>query len=291
MSTDPQNQPLGAHMSIAGGLHLAVERIMSLEGTAMQIFTKNHRQWNARPLSRQEIDLFKNGCEIWGGHPIGAHDTYLINLAAPDPTIREKSIAAFADELERCEALSVPFLITHPGSSLEDGKDRGLETFVASMDKAIENSRTEAALILLENTAGQGTNLGADFEQLAWIIGASRHPARLGVCFDTCHAFGAGYELRTEQGYAETFERFDGTIGLSRLKFFHLNDTKNVLGSRKDRHEHIGQGHLGLEPFRMLLNDPRFVSIPKVLETPKEKDMAEDRENLRVLRSLIMGAR
>jgi deoxyribonuclease IV len=234
-----------------------------------------------------DIAMFKDLWATWGGHPIGAHDTYLINLAAPDEIIRQKSIVSFSEELQRTELLSIPYLITHPGSSLEDGREKGLATFTASMDKAIELSGTVESLVLLENTAGQGTNLGSDFEQLAWIISRSRHPERLGVCFDTCHAFGAGYDLRSEEGYAATFERFNRTIGLSRLRFFHLNDTKGGLGSRKDRHEHIGKGHLGLEPFRRILNDPRFLTVPKVLETPKDKDLAEDRENLRVLRSLI----
>jgi deoxyribonuclease IV len=285
--SDPHQQPLGAHMSIAGGLHLAIERIQSLEGTALQIFTKNQRQWKSKPLTRDDITLFKDRWAAWGAHPIGAHDTYLINLAAPDEIIRGKSIGAFSEELTRTEMLSIPYLITHPGSSLEHGREKGLATFTASLDRAIEESGTEASLVLLENTAGQGTNLGSDFDQLAWIIGRSRHPERLGVCFDTCHAFGAGYDLRSEEGYAATFEQFDRIIGLSRLRFFHLNDTKGGLDSRKDRHEHIGKGHLGLEPFRRLLNDPRFLAVPKVLETPKEKDLAEDRENLRVLRSLI----
>jgi deoxyribonuclease IV len=274
-------------MSVAGGLHLAIERIQSLEGTALQIFTKNQRQWKSKPLTTDDIAMFKDLWATWGGHPIGAHDTYLINLAAPDEIIRQKSIVSFSEELQRTELLSIPYLITHPGSSLEDGREKGLATFTASMDKAIELSGTVESLVLLENTAGQGTNLGSDFEQLAWIISRSRHPERLGVCFDTCHAFGAGYDLRSEEGYAATFERFNRTIGLSRLRFFHLNDTKGGLGSRKDRHEHIGKGHLGLEPFRRILNDPRFLTVPKVLETPKDKDLAEDRENLRVLRSLI----
>jgi deoxyribonuclease IV len=285
--SDPHKQPLGAHMSIAGGLHLAIERIQSLDATALQLFTKNQRQWKSKPLTAVDIALFRDRWAAWGNHPIGAHDTYLINLAAPDETIREKSIVAFAEELQRNEALFIPFLITHPGSSLENGQEKGLETFTASLDRAIELSGTVETLVLLENTAGQGTNLGSDFEQLAWIIGRSRHPDRLAVCFDTCHAFGAGYDLRSEEGYAATFERFDKVIGISRLRFFHLNDTKNGLGSRKDRHEHIGKGQLGLEPFRMLLNDARFLTVPKVLETPKDKDLAEDRENLRVLRSLI----
>jgi deoxyribonuclease IV len=287
MSKDPSKQPLGAHMSVAGGLHLAIERIRSLEGTALQIFTKNQRQWKSKPLTAAEITLFKEAWADWGVHPIGAHDIYLINLAAPDETIREKSVAAFAEELRRAELLAIPFLITHPGSALQDGREKGLETFTASMDRAIELSGTVETLVLLENTAGQGTNLGSEFEELAWIIGRSRHPDRLAVCFDTCHAFAAGYDLISGPGYATTFERFDKVVGLSRLKFFHLNDTKGEIGSRKDRHEHIGKGRLGLEPFRRLLNDPRFLSVPKVLETPKDKELTQDRENLRVLRSLI----
>jgi deoxyribonuclease-4 len=274
-------------MSIAGGLHLAFTRIQEVQGESLQIFLSNQRQWRTVPLTSQMVEDFRQQWKENGYMPVAAHDSYLINLAAPDPTTLEKSVAAFADELERAAALEIPFLITHPGSHRGAGVEAGLERFVENMDRAIIRSKTSTVMVLIENTAGQGTNLGSTFEEISFIISKSRYGEGLGVCFDTSHAFAAGYDIRTRVTYEDTLSRFDQIVGLEKLKFFHINDSKRPLGSRVDRHEHIGKGKIGLAGFRLLLNDPRFQHHPMVLETPKGKELKEDKENLRVLRSLI----
>jgi deoxyribonuclease-4 len=280
---------LGAHMSIAGGLHLAFDRLREVEGQALQLFTKNERQWASPALSEESAVRFKQAWKASGHLPVAAHDTYLINLAAPDAGILEKSVSAFADELQRAERLGIAYLIMHPGSHVGSGVEAGLERFAANLDRALAKSGTSQVSVLIETTAGQGSSLGSTFEEIAAILTSSRFEGRLGVCFDTCHAFAAGYDIRTEASYQETFSRFDDLVGLDRLKFFHLNDSKKGLGSRVDRHEHIGKGALGLAGFRLLLNDPRFRHHPMVLETPKGKDLREDKENLNVLRFLLDG--
>jgi deoxyribonuclease-4 len=274
-------------MSIAGGLHLAFTRIRKVKGEALQIFLSNQRQWKTPPLTAEIIENFRLQWQKNRSIVVAAHDSYLINLAAPDQITVEKSVTAFADELVRAAALEIPFLITHPGSHRGQGVEAGLESFVHNLDSAITLSKTSTVSVLIETTAGQGTNLGSKFEEIGLILRESRYRDRLGVCFDTSHAFAAGYDFRTPETYAETFSLFDQIIGLQRLKFFHLNDSKRLLGSRVDRHEHIGKGEIGLNGFRLLLNDPRFQNHPMVLETPKGKDLKEDRRNLKVLRSLI----
>ena len=273
-------------MSIAGGLEKAVERIRSVDGTALQIFTRNQRQWDAPELTREEIDAFRAAWEEWGDYPVAAHDSYLINLASGKREQVEKSLSAFAEELRRVEALGIGLLVTHPGSHLGDGVEKGLARYTARLDEAIERSGTSDVLVLLETTAGQGTNLGATFEELAAIIQGSKHPGRLGVCYDTCHTFAAGYDIRTPEAFRKTFGHFDETVGLDRLRMLHLNDAKEGLGSRKDRHEHIGEGAIGREGFRLLLSDDRLRGLPMVLETHKEKDLEEDRRNLEILLKL-----
>ncbi len=218
---------------------------------------------------------------------MASHDSYLINLASPKEETAEKSIKAFAAELQRCAALSIPFLIMHPGSHLGEGIEAGLDRFTKNLDRAIAAAATSEVMVLLETTAGQGTNLGANFEELAAIITAAAHPAQLGVCYDTCHTFAAGYDIRTPEAYEKTMAEFDRLIGLERLKFFHLNDALKGLGSRVDRHTHIGKGEIGLAGFKNLVSDPRFQNHPMVLETPKSDDLHEDRENLAILRSLL----
>jgi len=277
---------LGAHMSIAGGLHMAFERILRVDGTALQIFTRNQRQWKVPELTEYDAELFAAAWRQWGGYPVAAHDSYLINLASDKEDLLKRSILAFAEELRRIETLSIPYLVTHPGSHLGAGVEAGIARYAANLDRAIEQSGTQKGLVLLETTAGQGTNLGSTFEELAAIINASVHPDRLGVCYDTCHTFAAGYDIRTPEAYAATFDAFDRIIGLPRLKFFHLNDTKNEFGSHKDRHEHIGQGEIGEQGFRNLMRDPRFADIPKTLETPKKEDLQDDVRNLALLREL-----
>jgi deoxyribonuclease-4 len=274
-------------MSIAGGLHLAFARIQEVQGESLQIFLSNQRQWKTTPLTSEMVTEFRQQWKENDYMPVAAHDSYLINLAAPDPTTLEKSVAAFADELQRAAALGIPFLITHPGSHRGEGVEAGLERFVENMDRAITRSKTSTVMILIENTAGQGTNLGSTFEEISFIISESQYGDRLGVCFDTTHAFAAGYDIRTRVTYEDTLSKFDHIIGLEKLKFFHINDSKRPLDSRVDRHEHIGEGEIGLAGFRLLLNDPRFRQHPMVLETPKGKDLKEDKKNLKVLRSLI----
>lgn len=281
---------LGAHMSIAGGLHMAFEHIGRVNGTALQIFTRNQRQWKIPKLTDYDIELFSAAWEQWGDYPIAAHDSYLINLASDKAEQAKRSILSFAEELRRIEALKIPYLVTHPGSHLGQGVEAGLKRYATNLDTAIEQSGTRSGMVLLETTAGQGTNLGSTFEELAAIIKQSRYQNRLGVCYDTCHTFAAGYDIRTPEVYAETFNSFDRIIGLDRLKFFHLNDTKNEFNSRKDRHEHIGKGTIGLDGFRNLMRDLRFANTPKTLETPKDKDLKDDIRNLKVLRELAEGA-
>jgi deoxyribonuclease-4 len=279
---------LGAHMSIEGGLDKAFERISLVKGESLQIFSKNQRQWSVPELSASEIAQFSKARKHWGKGPIAVHDSYLINLANPDTKKSNRAVAAFAEEIRRASHLGISYLIMHPGSHVGAGIEKGLELLTANLDRAIkEAGETTSVVVLLETTAGQGTGLGANFEELAQVISNSKYSDQLGVCFDTCHAFAAGYDIRTKGGYKKTFAAFDKIIGLERLKFFHLNDSKKELGSRVDRHEHIGRGKIGLEGFRLLMNDPRFTHHPMVLETPKEKDLKEDIENLKLLRSLI----
>jgi len=279
---------LGAHMSIEGGMHKAFERISLIGGQSLQIFSKNQRQWRSPELSPSEIKEFIETWEQWGKGPVAVHDSYLINLANPDGKKANRAVAAFAEEIRRAKQLAIPYLIMHPGSHLGSGLEKGLQQLTLNIDRAVTQAGdTNSVMILLETTAGQGTGLGASFEELAYVINNSAFHKRLGVCFDTCHAFAAGYDIGNAAGYAKTFADFDRIIGLEQLKFFHLNDSKKGMGTKIDRHEHIGKGEIGLEGFRLLMNDPRFAEHPMVLETPKEKDLKEDIVNLKLLRSLI----
>lgn len=279
---------LGAHMSVAGGLHLAFERISRVDGEALQIFTRNQRQWQSEPISLSERDLFLKERKKWGEGPIASHNSYLINLASHKKEIQDKSIQAMAAEIERAVMLEIPYLVMHPGSHGGDGSEVGLERFVKNLDVSIELAgKCDDLMILIENTAGQGTGLGASFSEIGYILSNSLFRERLGVCLDTCHLFAAGYDFRSPENYRATFDHIDHEIGIDRIRFFHINDSKKELGSRVDRHEHIGKGHIGLNGFRNLLNDARFRCHPMTLETPKGSDLAEDRENLAVLRELI----
>ncbi len=278
---------LGAHESVAGGLHLAFDRIEEVGGAALQIFTRNQRQWNPAPLTEEERELFAAAWEKRAGMPVASHASYLVNLASAKPDLVTKSIAAFADELQRCELLRIPLVVMHPGSHGGDGVEAGLTRFIKNLDLALERADNQV-MVLLETTAGQGTGLGSRFEELAAIIEGAKYPEKLGVCVDTCHIFAAGYDIRSPKAYQATMEAFDSRVGIERIKFFHLNDSKKGLESRVDRHEHIGQGEIGLEGFRNLLNDPRFADHPMALETPKGKDLQEDRDNLATLRSLLI---
>jgi deoxyribonuclease-4 len=278
----------GAHMSVSGGIAQAFDRLAQVEGEALQIFTANQRQWQPALPGPADIAAFRKRWQQAGPMPVASHDSYLINLASPKPETAEKSVAAFAAELQRCAELGIPYLVSHPGSHLGEGIEAGIATLAATLDRAFALADTgDQVMVLLETTAGQGTGLGASFAELADIITASRQSNNLGVCYDTCHTFAAGYDIRTPGSYAATMAAFDRLIGLDRLKFFHLNDSKKGLGSRVDRHEQIGQGAIGIEGFRNLVNDPRFAAHPMVLETPKSDDLHEDRENLGLLRGLL----
>jgi deoxyribonuclease-4 len=278
---------LGAHMSIAGGVGNALLAGKRVGCDAIQIFTKSSRQWAGNPYSKEEIEQFRINQKETGIGKVIAHDSYLLNLGSPDGVLRKRSIAAFIDELERCETLGVTNLVAHPGSHVGSGEAEGIKTISKSLDEVHKACPGYRALVTLEITAGQGSNLGYRFEQIANIMDGIRESDRLRVCFDTEHAFAAGYDIRTKDGYERTFSEFDETIGIDRLAAFHLNDSKKEFNSRVDRHEHIGKGFLGVEAFRLLLNDKRFWGLPMCLETPKGPDLKEDRENLALLRTLI----
>jgi deoxyribonuclease-4 len=280
---------LGAHESVSGGLHLAFDRINQVGGEALQIFTRNQRQWKAAPLTDAEISAFQEAWQLAESMPVASHASYLINLGSSKPEQVGKSINAFVDELDRCAVLGIEQVVFHPGSHGGAGIETGLDNVTANLDQVVEQAGDgcKDVTILLETTAGQGTGLGYRFEELAWILEKSKYPEQLGVCVDTCHIFAAGYDIRSADSYAATFEEFDRLIGIERIAFFHLNDSKKGLGSRVDRHEHIGKGEIGLDGFRHLLNDPRFSSHAMTLETPKGKDLSEDQENLKLLRSLL----
>jgi deoxyribonuclease-4 len=278
---------LGAHESISGGLHRAFDRARSATCDAVQIFVKSNRAWAVKPLTEEDVAQFRAKAEETSIGPVVGHASYLLNLGTPDDALWTKSRDMLITELERCEALDVPYLVLHPGSHVGAGEETGVARVAQALGEVHAATPGFGAQVLLETTAGQGNSLGHSFEQLAEIIVLTPQSERLGVCLDTCHVFAAGYELRTPQGYAATMAAFDRALGLERLKALHLNDSKGELGCRKDRHEHIGQGHIGLEGFRNVLNDPRLVELPGLLETPKGEDLQEDRENLAVLRSLI----
>ncbi|BHH85755.1 deoxyribonuclease IV [Desulforhopalus sp. 52FAK] len=277
---------LGAHESVAGGIYRAFERIEQVGGDSLQIFTRNQRQWSPKSLAQEEVELYKDAHEKSGNIPVSSHASYLINLATAKDELLEKSINSLVLEFQRCHDLGIPHVVMHPGSHGGDGVEVGLERFVRGLDKAYKKSGLEVTL-LLETTAGQGTSLGARFEEIAYIIDNSEFPELLGVCVDTCHIFAAGYELRTEDGYRETMEDLDNSFGSERVKFFHLNDSKKELGSRVDRHEHIGKGEIGIAGFKNVLTDQRFSGLPMTLETPKSDSLVEDTENLQTLRSLL----
>jgi deoxyribonuclease-4 len=280
---------IGAHMSIAGGYYKAVEAAAEYGMDVVQLFTKNNNQWKAKPLSQADIDEFRAALKSTGVKCPVAHDSYLINLASPDEVLWQKSLEAFTIELERAEALGLIGVVMHPGSFVSSTEEAGLSRIVAALDKAHQRTAGFATLTLLETTAGQGSNLGHRFEHLARILKNVAQPERVAVCVDTCHIFAAGYPITSKKEYAATMAEFDRVVGLDRIRAFHLNDSVRELGSRVDRHAKIGAGKLGLEPFRHLLNDKRFASVPMYLETPKGEEDGQplDAINLQTLRSLI----
>jgi deoxyribonuclease-4 len=280
---------IGAHMSISGGLHKALLRGKQLGCETIQIFTKSNMQWKARDLTQKEIDTFEQAQADTGIKPVVGHDTYLINLASPDKTTHKKSVDSLIMELLRSEAIGLPYLVMHPGAHMDKGERWGLKRIATSLNAVFRATRGANVQVLLETTAGQGSNLGYMFEHLAQIMNMVDEPERLAVCYDTCHAFAAGYDIRTEKAYNATMREFDRIVGLKKIKVFHLNDARNDLGSRVDRHEHIGKGRLGLDAFRFVLSDPRFKDVPKILETPKgeTKGRSWDEMNLATLRGLL----
>jgi deoxyribonuclease-4 len=280
---------LGAHQSIAGGFHKAVERAHAVGCDCVQIFTKNNNQWRAKELTDGDARLFKAALKQHGiMHPL-AHDSYLINLASPDPVLWKKSVDSFVMEMLRADRLGIRYLVTHPGAYTTGSEASGIATVVRALDEVHAQTRGIKTRCLLENTAGQGSCLGCQFEQLAEIIERVQNPDLLGVCIDTCHLFAAGYAISTEKEYQQTMRALDKTVGRKLVRAFHLNDSAKPFGSRVDRHAHIGRGMIGQEAFRLLLNDRRFSKVPMYIETPKglEKGKDLDTINLRTLRRLI----
>ena len=276
----------GAHVSTSGGLHKAFANGQAAGCDTIQIFSKNQQQWKAKPLSEHEIDQFKAAHAASGMSPLVVHDSYLINLASPDAELQAKSRAAFAIELERCQLLGVPYLVTHPGAHVGTGVEAGIARVAEALDDLFAKDIGPDVTVLLETTAGQGTVLGRTFAEIAAIIDACRYPERLAVCLDTCHILVAGYEFRTPQSCAAMLAEFDAEIGLDRLKIIHANDAMKDIGSRLDRHTHIGQGFVGLDGFRNLMRHPQIRQVPMILETPKDNDPADDIANLTQLRAL-----
>jgi len=287
-SPKKEKQPLlGAHMSSGGGAEKAIDRGLSIGCTAIQLFVKNNMQWFASPFSDKEIGAFLDHPQRGELGSIFAHSGYLINLAATTEDFHEKSLRSLREELVRADQLQLPFIVLHPGAHMGAGVEAGLDKIVKSIDgifAAIPKVKTKIAL---ETTAGQGSSLGHTFEHLEYILKNVRQPERLCVCVDTAHLFAAGYDVSTQTGAKKVFAQFHKLIGFDRLAALHLNDSKVPLASHVDRHEHIGKGKIGIEGFRYVMNEPKFTKVPKVLETPKGKEMTEDVENMALLRSLI----
>lgn len=277
----------GAHMSTSGGVSKAFERGQSIGCDTMQIFTRNQNRWDSKPLDPGQVLAWHAAAAETGIAPVFSHASYLINLGSPDLALWEKSIAAMVDELQRAEALGLLGVVLHPGAHMGQGEEAGIARVVAALDRIHAATADFRTLTLLEITAGQGTTLGYRFEHLGAMRRGVADPARVAVCFDTCHAFAAGYDLRTPDTYAATMAAFDREIGLDLLACFHFNDSKGALGNRRDRHEAIGQGGIGLAGFAQIVNDPRFARISMLLETPRSDDMHEDVENMALLRGLI----
>jgi deoxyribonuclease-4 len=296
---DPQRQRhteadllLGAHMSIAGGIDLAPLRGRQVGCRTIQLFVKSSNQWRARPLPAEEIDRFRAHLQAAAIAPAVAHSAYLINLASPDATLHQRSMGACLEEIERAEALDIPYLVIHPGAHMGVGEEAGLRQVGHSLRELLTRTKGCRVQVVLETTAGQGTTLGHRFEHLALLLDQIGLPERTGVCLDTCHLFAAGYDIRTPEGYDAVLRKFDQVVGIPSLKVIHVNDCKKGLGCRVDRHEHIGKGAIGLWAFRCLIIDPRLRGIPMIIETPKGDDfVTADRRNLKTLRSLALERR
>ena len=278
------NDLLGAHLSTKGGLHTVFDRAAAIDAQAVALFAKNAEQWKGKVLTDDDCRAFAEKRTV---APVFTHASYLINLATTNAEFHKKSIAAMIDELDRAERLGIAGVVLHPGAHMGAGVDAGLDQIARSFDQIHAALPSHKVVTLLETAAGQGSCLGCTFEELGKILARVDDPKRLAICVDTCHIFASGYDIRSREGYEQMIEAIEQHAGLDRVSLFHLNDSKRPLGSRVDRHEHIGEGQIGLDGFRFLLNDPRFQRVPKLLETPKPVEHESDRRNLRTLRSLI----
>ena len=281
---DAPGDLIGAHLSTKGGLHTIFDRATEIDASAAALFAKNSSQWKGKELTDEDCAVFTEKRTV---RPLLTHASYLINLATTNAEFHRKSIAAMVDELDRAERLGIHAVVLHPGAHLGAGHEAAIDQIARSLDTIHAMLPNHRVVTLLETAAGQGSCVGCTFEELGKMIARVDDKQRVGICFDTCHVFAAGYELRTRDGYERTIDEMERHVGLENVGAFHLNDSKKPLGSRVDRHQHIGEGELGLDPFRFLLNDARFSRIPKVLETPKPVEHESDRQNLKVLRSLV----
>jgi deoxyribonuclease-4 len=277
---------VGAHMSAAGGLTKAVERATAAGCRCLQVFTKNSNQWKAKPLAKEETDSFRQAAKAAQISPLVSHSAYLINLASSDPLIRARSVEALGDEIDRCESAGIPYLVLHPGSHGGDGEEAGMDRIARGLDEVFARNSRPGVTVLLETSAGQGASLGTTFSELRQIRQRSQTPSRIAFCFDTCHVHAAGYDLVSTEGWRRTLDEADREIGLANIKVIHANDSKKERGCRVDRHERIGFGAMGRAAFRHLMTESVFVSVPKILETPKDEEGKWDREGLALLRKL-----
>ncbi len=277
----------GAHESIEGGVFNAITRGKTATCDVIQMFNKSNNQWRAKKLATEELDKFFAAIEETGITVACSHSSYLINLGSPDKALNTKSYDGFKEEVERCNLLKIPNLVIHPGSHVGSGEEVGMKAITANLNKIFDELKTNSVTVCLETTAGQGSNLGYTFEQIAFMINGVENKEHIGVCMDTCHVFAAGYPIIDPADYKATMKKFDDMVGLDKLRVMHLNDSKKGLGSKVDRHEHIGKGEIGLEGFRNIVNDKKLAKVPMVIETPKEEELLEDIENLKILRGLV----
>jgi deoxyribonuclease-4 len=281
---DPPGDLIGAHISTKGGLHTVFDRAAAINASAIALFAKNSNQWKGKVMTDDDVQTFASLRNV---HPIVSHASYLINLATTNREFHAKSIAAMIDELDRAERLGIQGVVLHPGAHMKAGAAAGLDQIARSFDQIHAAIPDHRVVTFLETAAGQGSCVGCTFEELGRILDAVDDRKRIGICIDTCHVFAAGYEIRTRDGYEKMIDEIERFVGIENVGVFHLNDSKKGLGSRVDRHQHIGEGEIGLEAFRMLLNDPRFAKIPKLLETPKTIETESDLMNISTLRSLL----
>jgi len=277
----------GAHESISGGVFNAIERGKTATCDIIQMFNKSNSQWRAKKIEQAELDKYFEMIKETGVSVATSHSSYLINIASPVKELNEKSYKSLKEEMERCQMLKIPNLVLHPGSHVGTGEEAGIKRIIKNVNRLFKELKDNSVCLLLETTAGQGSNLGYTFEQIAEMIDGVKIQDHIGVCLDTCHIFAAGYPISDPKEYKQTMKKFDDIIGLDKLRIIHMNDSKKEFGSRRDRHEHIGKGHIGIEAFRNIVNDKRLKKIPMILETPKEEELKEDIENLKVLRSLV----